>query len=140
MKPPEFIRFAEKLAVQPSPVPAALRSAASRAYYGAYHLTLEFIESLGFSPGYNHDLPRWLANCPLLAARKLGQKLADLQSNRVKADYRLAQLDTESPSFARQSVELATDFERLLKECQPADAPAEIAAHIKAFLAKRIEH
>ncbi len=56
MKPVEFIRFAEKLAIQPAVVPAVLRSAASRAYYGAFHLTHEFLVSLGFQPGAKHNL------------------------------------------------------------------------------------
>lgn len=139
MNPAEFIRLAEKLSVQQAAVPAVLRTATSRAYYGAFHLTRQYFISLGFQPGASHDLPRWLSNCPHELGTKLGNFLSELQTQRIKADYRLVEPQFESPRFAQLAVERAIDVERLLGECQSAEARVEIAAHIKAFLAKRGE-
>lgn len=44
----DFIQFAGKIAVLPSSDAAALRTAVSRAYYGAFHLAKELLRDLGF--------------------------------------------------------------------------------------------
>lgn len=137
MKPAEFIRFAERLVVQPAAVPAALRSAASRAYYGAYHLTDEFLVSLGFHPDANHNLHTWLIGSLHPAAQKLGRCLADLQTGRVAADYKLSRLDAESPKSARRAIELARDFEAYYADCQSPEAREQIARDVRSFLAKQ---
>ena len=52
MRPHDFIAAAGKLAAIAQGDEALLRSAVSRAYYGAFHLTLELLSAAGV------DLPR----------------------------------------------------------------------------------
>lgn len=137
MKPGEFIRFAEKLAVQPGAVPAVLRTAASRAYYGAFHLTREFLIDLGFRPGANHNLHNWLTDSSHPAAKKLARCLSDLQTERIRADYELDRTGPESPNSARRAVEMARDFETYLADCQSQAAREQITKDVRACLAKQ---
>jgi len=137
MKPVEFIRFAEKLALQPAAVPAVLRSAASRAYYGAFHLTHDFLDSLGFQPAAKHNLHTWLIDSSYPSAQKLARCLADLQTERVRADYELNRLSAESPNAARRAVEMARDFESHFAECQSEEVREQIAKDVRRFLAKQ---
>ena len=54
----DFLRFAEKLSSDPDapgPPEAAFRSAASRAYYAAFHSAMSFAIPEGFSPTYRGD-------------------------------------------------------------------------------------
>jgi len=118
MKPTEFTAFAERLAVQPATTPASIRSATSRAYYGAFHLVREFLEQLEFQPGGQHNLHLWFLDCSEPHGGAIGRLLGNLQSYRIKADYRLELLFTEEPLYARRAVEAAREIETLLAACQ----------------------
>ena len=128
----DFIQFAGKLAT--SADPASLRSAVSRAYYGAFHLAGEFLVDIG------RPVPR-NANAHVLVARMLqssgqpdavraGSLLGDLHSDRIKADYRLDDRRVETAAFARLKVEIAHAVRSALDQCRLEPARSQIQARV----------
>jgi uncharacterized protein (UPF0332 family) len=116
MKGEEFIALAGRLALVANAGPADYRSAISRAYYGAYHVAVEFLKASGSIPPRDHgEVQRMLAR--MGSANTLGAShfLSDLQSRRVKADYLLDFAAAETAAYARQSVEMARDVESQLR-------------------------
>lgn len=93
----EFLTLAEALQSDPdSPGPpeAALRSAASRAYYAAFHCALDFATREGFTPTYTGEDHSRIQDHfrrrkpPGEARRKIAQELNRAYDHRRKADYR----------------------------------------------------
>lgn len=103
MNPTDFISLAVKLSN--SRQEAELRTAVSRAYYGAFHAARELLEQcgVGFPPkellgAEIHMKVRFcLANADDADAMLIANKLSDLRSQRNLADY---DLKTERFSFA----------------------------------------
>jgi uncharacterized protein (UPF0332 family) len=92
----EFLDFAENLYAEPNkpgPPEAAFRSAASRAYYAAFHAAFDLGKSRGFTPAFNGDDHKGLINYFLNLqpknpqATKLSTKLDRLRDYRRRADY-----------------------------------------------------
>jgi hypothetical protein len=137
MKPAEFVRFAESILNRPAAVPAALRSVTSRAYYGAFHLACEYLVSLSISAERNHKVNMWLIQCTHPSARRLGNALGELQTSRIKADYRLDQPAAETPDSARRSIELAQEVEMLLTELGAEDIRDQIRQELGDLLARQ---
>jgi hypothetical protein len=131
MKPHEFIDFSSNLAVQPTASPPKSRTVISRAYYGAFHLACELLIRFGKKPTDRHDAHEWLQRIPCEPARSAGLKLADLLQARKRADYRLADPQTDSQITARQYVLLAREIEALLQSCEAEPHRTAIAAEVK---------
>lgn len=92
----EFLILAKALysdPESPGPTEAALRSAASRAYYAAFHCALDFACEEGFEPTYSGDdhrsVQRHFRNCepPDQTRKKLATELDRLHGHRREADY-----------------------------------------------------
>ncbi len=102
--------------------PAGVRSATSRAYYGAYHRAIEVFGRLQIVlPKNNHAIAR---ECLLLSkndhASAAAKDLNDLQSRRIAADYRLPDLSVERINFAEASITLAKKAVRHLQHFSDA--------------------
>jgi hypothetical protein len=109
MNPQEFVALAQELSA--GATEAHARSAVSRAYYGMFHYTCQFIESLGVS------LPRGASahekasvclqhsNDALLTSA--GRELNSLRSIRNAADYRLDDARFADHAFASKQLSLA---------------------------------
>jgi uncharacterized protein (UPF0332 family) len=115
--PREWLEFAKSLGGQSE---ASCRSAASRAYYGAYHAAQRVAETLPAPADTNcgmHELViRTLMECPIkastkprdLAVRRIGVLLMRARDGRTAADY-----DTRSafPSQrATETIEVCEDI------------------------------
>jgi uncharacterized protein (UPF0332 family) len=106
----EFLTFAEALRSSPDspgPAEAALRSAASRAYYAAFHQALNVARKEGFVPSYQKDDHR-----------------------AIRAYFR----NHEPSDPVRRKI--ATELERLWDQCRQADyepilqkEPTSLAGH-----------
>ncbi|GAB4408092.1 MAG: hypothetical protein Kow00123_21100 [Anaerolineales bacterium] len=94
----DFLTLAEALAASPDslgPAEAALRSAASRAYYAAFHESLAFAAREGFVPygsGEDHKaVQRYLRQSPPTdpgrVRKKVAEDLGRLYDCRRRADY-----------------------------------------------------
>jgi uncharacterized protein (UPF0332 family) len=126
MDPTDFISLAVKLSN--SRQEAELRTAVSRAYYGALHAARELLEQcgVGFPPKelFGADVHRkvrfCLANANDADAALFANKLSDLRSQRNNADY---DLKTERFSLAHAKnvsarTQLAIEIVDALQRCQ----------------------
>lgn len=127
MMPFEFIDFAQWLAIQPASTPATLRSISSRAYCGAFHLTKALLRKLGQPITSKHDAHIWLVGSKSEEAHQAGRLLAELNNERIKADYDLADKLAETIHITRRNVERATELQTLLQKCETLP-PAEVIA------------
>jgi len=132
----DFIVLAGRLAAGPNSSPVVFRTAISRAYYGGYHLTHQFLASLAIAPGERHNLHEFLCNSGNRDAEQAGKILEDLYSRRRLADYKLDRADVESAKFAQYAVELAHEFRIHLDKCRSEPAFSAMGAAIKAYREK----
>jgi uncharacterized protein (UPF0332 family) len=110
----EFLDFAQTIAGHGV---AGARSAVSRAYYGTFHFAIEILAELecNLESRNSHGLVlRVLASIEHEEAKGASALLSDLQSNRVKSDYKLMNTAAESRAFADICVELAHEIKRSL--------------------------
>lgn len=91
---------------------ATLRSAASRAYYGAFHYAQNFARREGFIPSGSGDdhmrIQRYFrdSNTPNETRRKIALELNRLYDKRRVADYR-SELTSQPQIFAELAIGLA---------------------------------
>jgi len=111
----EFLTLAEALQSapdSPGPPEAALRSAASRAYYAAFHCALKFACRDGFVPTYSGDDHRKVQahfrgyKPPDQTRRAIALQLDRLLKQRHEADY-YATLKRQPASLAGQAIGMA---------------------------------
>lgn len=134
----DFITFAAQTAGMKA---AGARSATSRAYYGAYHLALAFLDELGCAlarNGHSHNsVPQLLKSADRTPARRVADLLGDLHSARIKADYRLDNPGVETLAFAQLHVEMAhtikAHLDTLKAECADQGMRQQIRQKIDAF-------
>jgi|GEM_PF-4325831 len=114
MKPQEFISFAGHAAARMVHTPdcATIRTVASRAYYGAFHLAIAFLAGLACAPAADgHGTIRHLVEASgTLDGQELANLRLDMHRDRLKADYDLSNTAIETYRFAQLSVETAVDF------------------------------
>lgn len=135
-----IIEYAGKIAVRDAASEAGQRAAVSRAYYGAYHAARLFLRDSGIQVAAKHDVQTYLQVCSLQPIKRAGQKLADLQSERIKADYDLdkfAPAGSEPQKFAQYCVELARDIESLLHQGDDPQSRAAVKADVERLLSAR---
>jgi hypothetical protein len=117
MEANEFLAFAGRTVALGK---AGARSAISRAYYGAFHLSRELLEDLVAETSRNarsHNLvPQFLSAANHVAATNAARALINLHTQRIIADYDLLNETVESLETAKLRVELAMDVARLLEE------------------------
>jgi len=108
------------------------RSAISRAYYGAYHLAVQFLSEVGKTVPENpqgHEIAyRLLYNATVQPARDAAHNLNELRGVRNRADYRLSQRGMDSLANARDKVQMALLVKSKLDECRTAANRAQIEA------------
>lgn len=106
MDPREFISLAIRLSS--SPRESDLRTAVSRAYYGAYHVACELLEGCGIvlssKEMYGAEVHRKVRFClresASHGAAKAGVKLGSLRDERNQADYDLKLRKFDAPTVA----------------------------------------
>jgi uncharacterized protein (UPF0332 family) len=111
----EFLTFAEALHMtpdSPGPPEAALRSAASRAYYAAFHHALHFACREGFEPSFQRSDHREIQdyfrnyNPRDKIRRRIAKQLERLWDQRRQADYD-SELRKEPASLAAHAIGMA---------------------------------
>jgi len=94
----DFLTVARTLAG--SGTEAEWRTAASRAYFAAFHIVRDLFRDLGFAVPRSEAAHKYLAfrlqNCGRVELQKVGSDLDDLRDLRNRADYDL------SPMFVQQ--------------------------------------
>lgn len=128
----DFLQFAAHLTVNAALGNASsrYRTAVGRAYYAAFHLTVEFLSEFGVRILQNHtghqEASRQLHRTRHASAQMAARLLEDLRSDRNEADYRLDRTRTEKEGIARAAVENASELVRFLVECRQEPARSEI--------------
>lgn len=141
MNPAEFISVGARVV---GIGPAGARSAVSRAYYGAFHEALAFLQKIGCAPSANgsahSSVPQFLCCTTNDNARDAGYLLSDLHSDRVRADYRLDKPAADAMSFGRNGIEAAYKICELLAAldtvCKDPAVVDKIRAEISALKVK----
>ncbi len=125
MTPNDFIDWADGVAQSAGPA-AAMRSATSRACYGAFHLAKEWLGVIGIHPrkGDNEHamIQRYFLNCTQTEAVEVGGLLGNLHEARKEADYHLSRARSETTQFAQDSVARAKLILEKLAACSNAGA------------------
>jgi hypothetical protein len=107
VEPRKFLDLAQALAIEP-PHPAKLRTAISRAYYAAYNVSVQTLESMGVQiskgPNGHGQVQRFLGNSKNQELEQIGSDLGTLHSSRLAADYRLTDLRAENPTNVKALV------------------------------------
>jgi uncharacterized protein (UPF0332 family) len=131
-----FLTFAAKLAASGASGPAGYRSAVSRAYYGAFHLSREFLDRLGYrcrSDNEHHWVQRHFLNCQVAEAKEIGRLLANLHESRKAADYNLQDSYCEVAKNAQFCVERADFIQNQLRVCGEAKLKADIQSDMNRY-------
>lgn len=120
----EFIQAAGRWAAQANDI-ASIRTAISRAYYGAFHLCRN-VSTFHFSwrcrGGNDHQwVQRHFLHCGDLDAQIVGRFLVVLHDHRKLADYDLAERRIESSATALSCVEMAIDVQTYLDRLSADD-------------------
>ena len=120
----EYIVLAGRLVVSPAlgSDEARFRTAASRAYYGAFHLAVALLTNWGVKVkqnAYGHqDAYNLFWGSGHSEARKVASLLDDLRTERIKADYRLDDPRFQDPVTAMMCVEMGETVNRCLDRCR----------------------
>jgi uncharacterized protein (UPF0332 family) len=138
MDPVEFFTFAGSIAAQENRGPAAYRSAASRAYYSAYHIAMHFMADLSFyCRGDGISKHQWLQqcliNCGVPEASEAGKLLENLQESRNDADYRLDNAECETRKNAQFCVERAESIKSQIDVCRQPPIRQKISAGLITY-------
>jgi uncharacterized protein (UPF0332 family) len=101
---------------------ARYRSAVSRAYYGAFHLVLDFLQEFGVDIVKNHnghvEAYRTLFQTDHPTAMRAARMLDELRGDRNIADYHLEKPKFDNPKNAIDRVEMAAEISGCLKQCR----------------------
>lgn len=120
----DFIQIAAKLVAQTgfASSESRHRTAVSRAYYGAFHASCEFLRDCSVAirrNSYGHqDTIDYLRRSGDSRASLISGMIDDLRQKRILADYRLESTTFVSSSTAKDCVEVAMEVLGLLAECR----------------------
>jgi uncharacterized protein (UPF0332 family) len=134
----DLIMLAGKLTANPGlgDAEARFRSAVSRAYYGAYHIAREFVESLGGTVPKNatghFELSRLLWDSGQEDAHDAASRLDDLRRERNRADYDLDSTGFRDRVNAVKLVELADEVRTAIEHCRYEPALSKIRAALSS--------
>jgi uncharacterized protein (UPF0332 family) len=136
MNPSDFITFAAQVVGFKA---AGARSAVSRAYYGVFHCASALLEELGLhiqARSLHGKLDLILADCGNENGDQAGKLIGDLHSDRIKADYKLAETRVETREFAINTVEAANvahkKIELLRADCGNASVRDAVTTAIRS--------
>jgi hypothetical protein len=133
----EFLRLASRLAAMQSADEATLRTAVSRAYYGVFHLAKSYLADLGIGVAGHAQPHQFLSVAGNQDAMRAAICLAEIQSARIIADYRLERPEPRSIDYVREAIEMAFDCAASIERCRDGKVREQIRASIEAHLERR---
>lgn len=139
MNPLDFIALAIRLSNSRNE--ADLRSAVSRAYYGAFHMARQFLADCGLRfPAKDiygaeiHNKVRYcLSESGSSDALVVGHKLRTLRSQRNRADYDLESIEFRSRAIVIGMVGAAPEIVDAIQRCRAEPAFSEARAKIRTY-------
>jgi uncharacterized protein (UPF0332 family) len=137
MDPREFLNLAKRL-VGSEQNPEGLRSAISRAYYAAFNVAAEFLDSIGCKipeDAIGHKRAYFYLNNS--GDQQLIVAAADLDNFRDirnAADYHMDRKDVESKPIVDNWIDIANDFIAALDQCRAASQRfLNVSITVKAY-------
>ncbi|HET6881882.1 MAG TPA: hypothetical protein VFI31_17080 [Pirellulales bacterium] len=135
MNPNEFISVATQLLAGRGE--GRLRSAVSRAYYGAFHLARQFVADCGVIIPIDtlaHRNVQWcLSNSDEHSLAEVARRLRSLRQARNVADYNLSSNRFVDRAEAQAEVQRAVEIDILLAPYRFEDERVRVAPKIKAY-------
>lgn len=133
----EFISVATQLLA--GEAEGRLRSAVSRAYYGAFHVARQFLFECGVMVPIDFAAHRNVGWCLLNSSEpsivEAGTRLESLRKIRNLADYELASTHFTRNAYAKAQVERAVRIVEVLSLYQAETARATVAPVIREYAA-----
>ena len=138
MDPRDFLQIARDILGNDKP--ANCRTAFNRSYYAAYHVGVELIEEAGVkidrnAQGHN-QVTRYFNNCGVNDLVVAQQKLVNLYSDRIKADYRLNHKSVEKIANAKKALKTSEDIIKTFDSFASNSEKQKIAKGINNYLNK----
>ena len=131
----EFLRLALKLSAGTEE--ADLRSAVSRAYYGAFHLAYDLVDECGIQLPASAEAHRKLRYCLDASddpnARMASKHLDTLRSERNAADYDLRDSEPFTRASVAVQIKAALDVEALVRRCKEGGSQSSLCAKMRAY-------
>jgi hypothetical protein len=116
---------------------AELRSATSRAYYGAFHKARELLERIGIAlptgPECHQKICFVLANADDSEVRTASSLLSSLRTARNAADYDLAKAEVETKRSVVINLHRADQIIGCIRLCFPGGAKANVATAMRDY-------
>lgn len=139
MDPTDFVTLAIKLSS--SRREAELRTAVSRAYYGAFHFAARFLNGCGLSISgkelYGAQVHVKVRHCLDAAqcddAALASEKLASLREQRNTADYHLDASGFATPQYAAGMIQIAQQIIDCLERCSLEPVYSEARENIRTY-------
>jgi hypothetical protein len=135
MEPSEFIATAVRLSA--SNRESDLRSAVSRAYYGAYHVALDYVSRAGVSLPTAADSHEKLVWCLEAGGHDLAAKVAVrlglLRRDRNVADYDLRDTRFQSALNVRIQLDRVRELMAALDACSVEPVRTQVWASIREY-------
>ena len=138
MDPRDFLQIASILLGNDEP--ANCRTAFNRSYYAAYHVGVELLEQAGVkisqsTEGHN-QVKRYFNNCGVNDLVVAQQKLVNLYSDRIKADYRLNHKSVEKIANAKKALKTSENIIKTFDSFASKSQKQKIARGINNYLNK----
>ena len=137
MKPADFLDLAEHLLTHGTE--AALRTAVSRAYYGAFHRAVLLIREMGVAlpvgPESHQKVRFCLMESGEASSLRAGDMLQSLRQDRNLADYDLAASTKFNTKFAHQHIVRAREVLSLLGKCGEEPARSRFRNKLRDYAA-----
>lgn len=138
MDPRDFLQIARDLLGNDES--ANCRTVFNRSYYAAYHVGVELLEQSGFriyrsAKGHN-QVTTYFNNCGVNDLEEAHQKLVNLYSDRIKADYRLNHKSVEKIANAKKALKTSEDIIKTFDSFASKFEKQKIAKGINNYLNK----
>jgi uncharacterized protein (UPF0332 family) len=139
MDPADFISLAIRLSNSHNE--ADLRTAVSRAYYGAFHVAREFLEDCGvylsgkelFKVEAHQKVRFCLGESRNEDAVMVGKKLGSLRDRRNEADYELKLTTFSNPANVAIEVRIARELVDAVVRCRTEPTFSAIRESVRAY-------
>ena len=138
MDPRDFLQIASDLLRSDNP--ANSRTVFNRSYYAAYNVCVDLLKGAGFriyeSAKGHGQVNNYLGNCGIRDLEEAQMKLANLMSQRIKADYRMHEPSVEKIINAKKAVKTSENIIQIFDSYVSNSEKKKVAKGINDYLKK----
>ncbi|MBW1614415.1 MAG: HEPN domain-containing protein [Deltaproteobacteria bacterium] len=138
MNPRDFLQIAKDLLKIDKP--ANCRTVFNRSYYAVYNVAVDLLEAAHVavtrSAEGHEEVKRYLNNCGIQELKEAQQKIVNLSTNRIRADYRLNEKYVEKIENAEMAVRRAEDIINIFDSHSSKSERGKIAKAVNEYKSK----